>query len=179
MKRLCLYPLLLFALLKELEKADADADAAAGTTTGTAAAARGAVHSKLQATADAVQDMATQVNGMVAESENRVKMMELHERLRGLYPGLVSPTRRYVRTERVHVSKHAGGGSGASPTSAAPPPRKPYVLWLLTDRVLLTRPERISSAHLRIKADLPLTDLRVEFEAHVPASRSASPHSGA
>ena len=39
----------------------------------------------LSSTADAVQATASDVNKMVAEAENRVRMMELHERLRGAY----------------------------------------------------------------------------------------------
>ena len=73
----------------------------------TAAAARKAARGSLSATSDAVQGMATKVNSMVLEAENRVRMMELHERLRGHYPGLVSPSRRFVRESHVHGEPYA------------------------------------------------------------------------
>ena len=163
-KRLCLYPLLLTALLKEFAAAEKAAAPANDSSQ---------VRDTLSDTAEAVQAMASQVNSMVLQAENRVRMMELHERLHGIYPGLVSPARRFVRTDRVQVSKHmlkdakdepAGGGSVS-------PPRKKYDIWLLSDRLLLTRPDRSARSaltYLKVKADMPLTDLELHW--HLPAS---------
>lgn len=173
-KRLCLYPLLLTALLKEFTSAEDTAAAATAATADASAAASSAATSTsalrdtLSRTAEAVQEMAFRVNSMVQEAEHRVHMMELHERLRGLYPGLISPTRRLVRTDRVHLRKYLlrrAGEEGLHEKDALPA-RKKYDAWLLTDRVLLTRPERSGRTalpFLKIKEDLPLGDVHVSW----------------
>ena len=155
-------------------------------------AARKSARESLSRTSDAVQAMASQVNAMVLEAENRVRMMELHERLRGLYPGLVSPNRRFVRELRCSVVKHEpsrmlealaalGEGVGSSPAKSfaksksivgsggsvyRAPKRKEYTMWLLSDRLLFTRSEALalsSVGHLRLKDDLPMARLRVSW----------------
>ena len=91
-QRLCRYPLLLDALLKELKKAGG-----AGGAGGAAAAGSGdgeppararqasyeAARSKLELAAEKVTATAHQVNAMVTEAQNRLRVAEVHEHLRG------------------------------------------------------------------------------------------------
>ena len=66
----------------------------------------------------------------------------------------MTPTRRFVRTDRVQVAKH-------DDRLHSHPPLKKYELWLLSDRLLLTRPDRSARsalAYLKVKCDLPLED---------------------
>ena len=105
MKRLCLYPLLLSALLKELDSAHKTHESGECSV---APAGRSGGHFHRNAcdlgeTSDAVQEMASKVNSMVLEAENRVRMLE-HERLRGAYAGLISPTRRFMRTDKIKMT---------------------------------------------------------------------------
>ena len=173
-KRLCLYPLLLTALLKEFADAEKKAAATAGSGEDLEAGPpKSSLREALSDTADAVQAMASQVNTMVQEAENRVRMMELHERLHGLYPGLVTPTRRFVRTDRVQVAKHDELHSH--------PPLKKYELWLLSDRLLLTRPDRSARsalAYLKVKCDLPLEDTILSWQRPTRGSAAAAVEDG-
>ena len=231
-KRLCLYPLLLCALLKELDKVDATVDAKAAeepaggvgggngawsssssssictssvsraSSASSLAAQRRSAREALSETAEAVQQMASQVNTMVNEADNRVRMLELHERLRGRYAGLLSPSRQFVREIHAAVTKHEpshhrGSASGYASAEAAEPnglilavnhyakgvgkPKK-HTLYLLSDRLLLTRPDRAtrsSLGYLKVKADLPLASLRIEWARPdaclAPAALPSSP----
>lgn len=205
-KRLCLYPLLLNAVLCALRKATA------GETT----KRRG--YELLEKAAEEVQSMAINVNDLVRppegqarrrarlkghvrpssnprphpsprphphqvrQAESQIRMLSVHERLRGSYPGLLSPSRRLVREDkvqslkRVHVpgcaqlqaseldldgvndasraTKRESGGSGGG---------KSYQLWLFNDRLLLARPDRFSDQFFHLKEDMPLAQLRLAW----------------
>ena len=85
-QRLCRYPLLLDALLKELKKAGAAAAAGSGDGEPPARARQAsyeAARSKLELAAEKVTATAHQVNAMVTEAQNRLRVAEVHEHLRG------------------------------------------------------------------------------------------------
>ena len=123
----------------------------------------------------------------VRQAESQIRMLSVHERLRGSYPGLLSPSRRLVREDkvqslkRVHVpgcaqlqasdldldgvndasraTKREGGGSGGG---------KSYQLWLFNDRLLLARPDRFSDQFFHLKEDMPLAQLRLAWSDEGP-----------
>ena len=87
-------------------------------------------------------------------------MLELHERLRGAYAGLISPTRRFMRTDRIKISikQMAASGEGHPDHSTKwSKSSKTYELWLLSDRVLLARPERAVISSPLISSSRPIT----------------------
>ena len=162
-KRLCLYPLLLNAVLEALRRATA------GEPT------KRPGYELLEKAADKVQSMALNVNDLVRQAESQIRMLAVHERLRGSYPGLLDPARRLVREEKLQILKRAipgcgllqaydeldgvigsrfvdGGGGG-----------KIYQLWLFNDRLLLARPDRFSDQFFHLKEDMPLEQLRLAW----------------
>lgn len=85
-QRLCRYPLLLDALLKELKKAGGASTADGGDGEPPARARQAsyeAARSKLELAAEKVTATAHQVNAMVTEAQNRLRVAEVHEHLRG------------------------------------------------------------------------------------------------
>ena len=85
-QRLCRYPLLLDALLKEIKKAGGAAAAGPGDGEPPARARQAsyeAARSKLELAAEKVTATAHQVNAMVTEAQNRLRVAEVHEHLRG------------------------------------------------------------------------------------------------
>ena len=128
-KRLCLYPLLLASLIKEIEAETASSEPQVDDESGggNGGAARHPAHLQLAAALQEVLRMANQVNEMVRLAENRLRLTEVHERLRGAYPDLIAPTRRFLLEARVTALKaHAAAARCARPSHpGAPPPSTP------------------------------------------------------
>ena len=82
-QRLCRYPLLLDALLKEIKKAGGAAPADGEPPARARQASYEAARSKLELAAEKVTATAHQVNAMVTEAQNRLRVAEVHEHLRG------------------------------------------------------------------------------------------------
>jgi len=161
-KRLCLYPLLLTSLLKEIENCEPRADEHASFC-------------ELTAAATAVQAMAGEVNEMVRLAENRCRLIEVHERLRGAYPDLIAPHRRFVLEKRAWLLKQDAKPAKSSSTSRESSSKdgrrtstatgqlpKECTLWLLSDRLLIARRDRFSEQYFHLKEDFPLNTISLE-----------------
>jgi len=91
--------------------------------------------------------MAEQVNATVREAESRVRMMEIYERLHAAYPQLIAPHVKFVREMDLQLSRM---------TAALARQPKLYRMWLLSDRLLLARPDRFKPEFFHLKEQLRL-----------------------
>ena len=144
MKRLCLYPLLLDALQKALHGAPDER-------------IRPRWERKIASAVESMAPVTATVNSKVREAEERLKMLELHERLRGAVA--LAPHRSFVMEKDVKCAKRSL--RRGSFTDFAP---KEYRLLLLTDRLLLARPEKFNEKYLNLKAEFTLGALKLAWE---------------
>jgi len=162
-QRLCRYPLLLEGLLAALKKATGQCGR------------HPAIELLLQAN-DKVRGMADNVNKMVRDAESRVKMLEVHERLRGACASLITPSRRFVLEAEVAVSRpktSRGGGAGARAGEAcARGTPKEHKLLLFSDLLLLARPERRDKNCLQLGMQFRVEELVLEWAVEGAAEES-------
>merc|ERR1719498_1300688 len=97
-----------------------------------------------------------QVNDIVRDADERLKLMEVHERLRRTVPGLISPARRVLLETKAPLCRLDG-------STRAPLQPKMFQVWLLSDRLLLARPDRYSDQYFRLKEDIPLQSISLEW----------------
>ena len=144
MKRLCLYPLLLDALQKALHGAPDER-------------IRPRWERKIASAVESMALVTATVNSKVREAEERLKMLELHERLRGAVA--LAPHRSFVMEKDVKCAKRSlrrGSFTDYEP--------KEYRLLLLTDILLLARPEKFNEKYLNLKAEFTLGALKLAWE---------------
>jgi len=160
-KRLTLYPLLLSALLRAVVGADP-----ANETNATQ-------HAQLEQANSSVHSIAESVNSMVRDAESRVKMLEVHERLHGADPSLIAPSRRFVTEAMVVLRKRGAGASG----QLGPP--KEHKLWLLSDKLLLARPDRFSDQFFHLKENFDIDTISVSAQPPARGATNSSASHGA
>lgn len=164
-KRICLYPLLLDALVGALSK-----------TSSPAAAPRRRGFQRLQETVELVGSLLSQVNQLVRDAEAQIALLGIHQSLDGAWPDiLLDAIPRTLLCEcRVQM---------LSLPSRMPQPRgnlREGRAWLLTDRMLLGRPVRAargtsSPVRYQLAANLKLDQLQhVPHNGPLPTPRKGS-----
>lgn len=125
-----------------------------------------------------MKQMAEEVNSRVREAESRVRMMEVYARIgHAAAAGLIAPNIRFVAELDLPVCKLGAGRRSLEELRAKAVSSKLCRLWLLSDRLLVARPDRgwsASGQFYHLKDNVPLNELEVIADEAVTAAASAA-----